>query len=127
MTTITTGVFYVGKDYPGRPAVTCERDAKGTFVLKMRLIDNQGRPAGSQGPQIIEGYAVHWSGPEAQAWHIAHLDLKAGDALALTLVNPRSLIGTRGAPETTAKVVRCELQPRTPACAPTRMTASQSA
>ncbi|WP_431113020.1 hypothetical protein [Variovorax paradoxus] len=104
MTTTTTGVFFVGKDYPGRPAVTADRDPDGSFVLRMRLIDNQG-------PGRIEGYAVRWVGPEAQAWRIAHMNLKAGDALALTLVNPRSLLGTRGSPETTAQVVRCELLP----------------
>jgi hypothetical protein len=111
MTTTTTGVFYVGKDYPGRPAVSEHQDDSLTFVLRMRLIDNQG-------PGRIEGYVVRWSGDAAWAWRLAHPALKAGDALRLVLTNPRSLLGPRGTPETSAQVSACELLPaRAPAVA----------
>jgi hypothetical protein len=111
MTTTTTGVFYVGKDYPGRPAVSEHQDDSKTFVLRMRLIDNQG-------PGRIEGYVVRWSGDAAWAWRLAHPALKAGDALRLVLINPRSLLGPRGTPETSAQVSACELLPaRAPAVA----------
>lgn len=111
MTTTTTGVFFVGKDYPSRPAVSEHHDDSKTFVLRMRLIDNQG-------PGRIEGYVVRWSGAAAQAWRQAHPALKAGDALRLVLINPRSLLGPRGTPETSAQVSACELLPaRAPAVA----------
>ncbi|ATA53897.1 MULTISPECIES: hypothetical protein [Variovorax] len=112
MTTTTTGVFFVGKDYPGRPAVSEHVDDNKDFVLKMRLIDNQG-------PGRVEGYVVRWLGPNAEAWRKAHPALKAGDALRLVLINPRSLLGPRGSPETSASVSSCELLPaRAPAAQP---------
>lgn len=113
MTTTTTGTFFVGKDYPGRPAVTEHLDDSKTFVLKLRVIDNQGTGR-------VEGYVVRWLGPDAKAWHEAHPGIKAGDALRLVLTNPRSLLGPRGSPETSATVTACELLPaRAPAQAPT--------
>ena len=111
MTTTTTGVFFVGKDYPGRPAVSEHVDDNKDFVLKMRLIDNQG-------PGRIEGYVVRWLGPNAEAWRKAHPSLKAGDALRLVLINPRSLLGPRGSPETSAQVSTCELLPARAPAAP---------
>lgn len=111
MTTTTTGVFFVGKDYPNRPAVSDHFNDCEVFILKMRLIDNQG-------PGRVEGYVVRWVGPDAQAWRHAHPALKAGDALRLVLINPRSLLGPRGTPETSAQVSACELLPaRTPTVA----------
>lgn len=102
MTTITTGIFFVGKDHPSRPAVTEHRNDAGEYVLKMRLIDNQGRGR-------VEGYLVRWVGSQAQAWRNAHPALKAGDILRLELENPRSLLGSTGMPETQATVRTCEL------------------
>ncbi|WGT64970.1 hypothetical protein [Variovorax paradoxus] len=113
MTTTTTGVFFVGKDYPGRPAVSEHLNDCEVFILKMRLIDNQG-------PGRVEGYVVRWMGPEAQTWRKAHPALKAGDALRLVLINPRSLLGPRGTPETSAQISSCELLPaRSPVTAQT--------
>lgn len=102
MTTITTGIFFVGKDHPGRPAASEHRDDAGTYVLKLRVIDNQGA-------RRVEGYTVRWLGPQAQAWRNAHPTLKAGDILRLELENPRSLLGSTGMPETQATVRTCEL------------------
>jgi hypothetical protein len=110
MTTTTTGVFFVGKDRPGRPAVSEHKSDAGEFVLKMRLIDNQG-------PRAVEVYVVRWIGPAAAAWRAQHRDLKAGDALRLELANPRSMPGAQ-APEIHAAIKACELLPaRAPAIA----------
>jgi hypothetical protein len=111
MTTTTTGVFFVGKDYPGRPAVSEHHDDSKTFVLKMRVIDNQG-------PGRVEGYVVRWPGAAAEAWRKANPAIKAGDALRLVLINPRSLLGPRGTPETSAQVSTCELLPARAAATP---------
>ena len=110
MTTTTTGVFFVGKDRPGRPAVSDYKTDAGEFVLKMRLIDNQG-------PRAVEVYVVRWIGPAAAAWRSHHRNLKAGDALHLELMNPRSMPGAQ-APEIHAAIKTCELLPaRAPAIA----------
>lgn len=103
MTTTTTGVLFVGKGYPTRPAVSVHKTDRGEFMLKLRLIDNQG-------PRCLEVYVARWIGEEARAWHIAHPDLKAGDALRLTLINPRSMPGAV-APEIHAAITACELLP----------------
>lgn len=112
MTTKTIGTFFVGKDYPGRKAWDTRVEGD-TFTLSLRLIDNQG-------PRCVEPYVVRWRGPEARAWWHTHGPLKAGDALALELENPRSFQGMR-TPEIQANVVRCELLPPR---APAAMTAS---
>jgi hypothetical protein len=110
MTTTTTGVFFVGKDRPGRPAVSEHTSDQSEFVLKMRLIDNQG-------PRAVEVYVVRWVGPDAAGWRARHPGLKAGDALRLELINPRSMPGAH-APETHATISSCELLPaRAPATA----------
>jgi len=110
MTTTTTGVFFVGKDRPGRPAVSEHKSDAGEFVLKMRLIDNQG-------PRAVEVYVARWVGPAAAAWRSQHRDLKAGDALRLVLTNPRAMPGAMS-PETHAAISSCELLPaRAPAVA----------
>jgi hypothetical protein len=110
MTTTTTGVFFVGKDHPSRPAVSEHKNDAGAFVLKMRLIDNQG-------PRAVEVYVVRWVGSEAAAWRARHASLKAGDALRLELINPRSMPGAH-APEIHAAITSCELLPaRTPVTA----------
>ena len=103
MTTTTTGVFFVGKDYPGRPAVSEHHDDSKTFVLKMRVIDNQG-------PGRVEGYVVRWPGAAAEAWRKANPAIKAGDALRLVLTNPRAMPGAMS-PETHAAISSCELLP----------------
>lgn len=108
MTTTTTGVFFVSKDRPGRPAVTEHKSDAGEFVLKMRLIDNQG-------PRAVEVYVTRWTGQAAAAWRANHTALKAGDALRLVLTNPRAMPGAMS-PETHAVVTSCELLPaRAPA------------
>jgi hypothetical protein len=108
MTTTTNGVFFVGKDRPGRPAVTEHQSDAGEFVLKMRLIDNQG-------PRAVEVYVARWVGPAAAAWRAQHRNLKAGDALRLVLTNPRAMPGAMS-PETHAAITSCELLPaRAPA------------
>lgn len=108
MTTTTTGVFFVCKDRPGRPAVSEHTSDHGEFVLKMRLIDNQG-------PRAVEVYVTRWAGPTAAAWRAAHRNLKAGDALHLVLSNPRAMPGPMS-PETHAVISSCELLPaRAPA------------
>jgi hypothetical protein len=108
MTTTTTGVFFVGKDHPSRPAVSEHRNDAGAFVLKMRLIDNQG-------PRAVEVYVARWVGSKAAAWRAQHPSLKAGDALRLELINPRSMPGAH-APEIHAAISSCELLPaRAPA------------
>ena len=110
MTTTTTGVFFVGKDRPGRPAVSEHKSDAGEFVLKMRLIDNQG-------PRAVEVYVARWVGPVAAAWRAQHRDLRAGDALRLVLTNPRAMPGAMS-PETHAAISSCELLPaRAPAVA----------
>lgn len=110
MTTTTTGIFFVGKDHPSRPAVSEHKNDAGAFVLKMRLIDNQG-------PRAVEVYVVRWVGPDAAAWRAQHASLKAGDALRLELINPRSMPGAH-APEIHAAISSCELLPaRAPATA----------
>lgn len=112
MTTTTTGIFFVGKDRPGRPAVSEHTSDAGEFVLKMRLIDNQG-------PRAVEVYVTRWVGPTAAAWRAAHRNLKAGDALRLVLSNPRAMPGAMS-PETHAAISSCELLPaRAPAAAQT--------
>lgn len=103
MTTTTTGIFFVGKDRPGRPAVSEHTSDKGEFVLNMRLIDNQG-------PRAVEVYVTRWIGPTAAAWRVQHRDLKAGDALRLVLSNPRAMPGAMS-PETHAAISSCELLP----------------
>ncbi|MET3915950.1 hypothetical protein ABID97_002732 [Variovorax sp. OAS795] len=103
MTTTTTGIFFVGKDRPGRPAVSEHKSDAGEFVLKMRLIDNQG-------PRAVEVYVARWVGPTAAAWRAKHNDLKAGDALRLVLTNPRAMPGAIS-PETHAVITSCELLP----------------
>jgi len=103
MTTTTTGVFFVGKDRPGRPAISEHKSDAGEFVLKMRLIDNQG-------PRAVEIYVVRWIGPAAAAWRAQHSDLSAGDALRLVLTNPRAMPGAMS-PETHAAICSCELLP----------------
>jgi len=108
VTTTTTGLFFIGKDRPGRAAVSATRNDADAFVLTMRVVDNQG-------PRAVEGYVVRWIGPEAAAWREKHQNLKAGDALRLVLTNPRSMPGTF-APEIHAAIASCELLPaRTPA------------
>ena len=110
MTTTTTGVFFVGKDHPTRPAVSEHRNDAGDFVLKLRVVDNQG-------PRAVEVYIVRWVGESAAAWREKHRHLKAGDALRLVLTNPRSMPGAH-APEIHAAISSCELLPaRTPAAA----------
>ncbi|AGU51556.1 hypothetical protein VAPA_1c44830 [Variovorax paradoxus B4] len=110
MTTTTTGVFFVGKDRPGRPAVSEHTSNAGEFVLKMRVVDNQG-------PRAVEVYVVRWIGPSAAAWRAQHRNLKAGDALRLELTNPRSMPGAQ-APEIHAAIKTCEPLPaRAPAIA----------
>ena len=108
MTTTTTGLFFVGKNYPSRPAVSEHKNDAGDFVLKMRVVDNQG-------PRAVEVYVVRWIGPEAEAWRAQHRGLKAGDALRMVLTNPRSMPGAH-APEIHAAITSCELLPaRAPA------------
>ena len=110
MTTTTTGVFFVGKDRPGRPAVSEHKSDAGEFVLKMRVVDNQG-------PRAVEVYVTRWVGQAAAAWRAQHRHLKAGDALRLVLTNPRAMPGAMS-PETHAAISSCELLPaRTPAAA----------
>ncbi|MFV0678404.1 hypothetical protein [Variovorax sp. tm] len=103
MTTITTGLFFVGKDHATRPAVSEHTNNDGAFVLKMRVVDNQG-------PRAVEVYVVRWVGPEAAVWRAKHRSLKAGDALRLVLTNPRSMPGAH-APEIHAAITSCELLP----------------
>lgn len=110
MTTTTTGLFFVGKNHPTRPAVTEHTNDAGAFVLKMRVVDNQG-------PRAVEGYVVRWVGPEAAAWRAKHPALKAGDALRLELINPRSMPGAH-APEIHAAIRACELMPARAPAAP---------
>jgi len=111
VTTTTTGVFFVGKDHgPKQLAVSEHRNDAGEFVLKLRLIDNQG-------PRRVEVYVARWTGTDAAAWRARHPHLKAGDALRLELVNPRSMPGAV-APEIHAAIRACELLPaRSPAAA----------
>lgn len=103
MTTTTTGVFFVGKDRPGRPAVSEHKSDAGEFVLKMRVVDNQG-------PRAVEVYVTRWVGQAAAAWRAQHRTLKAGDALRLVLTNPRAMPGAMS-PETHAAISSCELLP----------------
>ena len=104
MTTTTTGVFFVGKDRgPKRPAVSEDWSDAGDFVLKMRVVDNQG-------PLRREVYVVRWTGPEAAAWRARHRELKAGNALRLQLTNPHSMPGLH-VPEIHAAISSCELLP----------------
>lgn len=110
MTTTTNGVFFVSKDRPGRPAVTEHKSDAGEFVLKMRLIDNQG-------PRAVEVYVTRWVGPAAASWRVQHGDLKAGDALRLVLINPRAMPGAMS-PETHAAITSCELLPARAPAAP---------
>jgi hypothetical protein len=84
MTSTTTGVFFIGKDCPGRPAVSEHKSDAGEFVLKMRLIYNQG-------PRAVEVYLTRWIGRATADWCTRHPYLKAGDALRLVLINPRSM------------------------------------
>jgi hypothetical protein len=108
MTTTTNGVFFVGSDRPGRPAVRQHKSDAGDFVLKLRVVDNQG-------PRAKEIYVVRWIGLDAAAWRDKHPALKAGDALRLELTNPRSMPGAH-APEIHAAIRTCELLPaRAPA------------
>lgn len=110
MTTTTTGVFFISKDRPGRAAVSEHKSDAGEFVLKMRLIDNQG-------PRTVEVYVTRWVGQAAADWRTQHPDLKAGDALRLVLTNPRAMPGAMS-PETHAAITSCELLPaRAPATA----------
>ncbi|MNW22551.1 hypothetical protein D3C71_2240930 [compost metagenome] len=53
---------------------------------------------------------MRWVGPEASAWRAQNPSLKAGDALRLELINPRSMPGTFQ-PEIHAVIRSCELLP----------------
>ena len=57
MTTTTTGTFYVNKDRPGRPAISEHTSDAGEFVLKMRLVDNQGPRTSLLGADALERLA----------------------------------------------------------------------
>lgn len=101
MPTITTGVFFVGKQ---PPQWSVEGDQ---FVLTLRVVDNQG-------PGRVEPYMVRWVGEAARTWWSEHQGLMtAGRPLHLQLVNPRSFPGLR-APETHATVAQCSLAPLAP-------------
>lgn len=113
MPTVTSGLFFVAKDRPGRAAASAAPAADGSFAVTLRVVDNQG-------PRRVEPYVVRWAGAEASAWWDAHAPLKAGDALALELLNPRAFPGFN-APEIHAEVSCCRLMPRH---APTTMAAS---
>jgi len=103
MPTTTLGLFFVGRDSGTQKAYSTHVDDDKQFVLKLRVVDNQGT-------RRIEPYVVRWKGSEAQAWWNTHGPLKAGDALSLELVNPRSFPGLR-APEIHADIARCRLLP----------------
>ena len=103
MPTLTSGLFFVGRASPARPAAIAHREDDGTFALTLRVVDNQG-------PRALEPYLVRWRGHEAEAWWSAHGPLKAGDALQLELVNPRAHAGLR-VPEIHAQVRTCRLLP----------------
>ena len=103
MPTTATGLFFVGKGSAARPATSTHKDPERGFILKMRVVDNQGQHA-------IEPWVVRWIGPEAEAWWRAHAELKAGDALSLELINPRAFPGVRTT-EIHAQVRACRLLP----------------
>lgn len=116
MPTTTVGLFFIRQGRPSSPAVSVHKSDAGEFVLKLRLLDHQGTHK--------EGYVVRWIGEDARAFYAAHPDLKAGDALSLDLLNPRSLPGVT-APEIHASVRGCRLMPaRSPAAAPPSRTAA---
>jgi len=98
MPTITTGTFFVG-----RRGATAQSDPEHGFVLTLHVLDNQGKGR-------VEPYVVKWTGDAARTWWGAHGPLKAGDALRMELVNPRTFPGLR-APETHAQARACELLP----------------
>jgi hypothetical protein len=114
MPTTTVGLFFVRQGRASNPAVSTHRSDDGQFVLQMRLLDHQGPHK--------EGYVVRWIGEDARAFHAAHPDLKAGDALSLDLLNPRSLPGLQS-PEIHATVRGCRLMP---ARVPAAMTAASA-
>lgn len=118
MPTTVTGTFFVVKDAPQRPATSTHHDPAQGFILKMRVIDNQG-------PRALEPWVVRWVGPEAEAWWRQHAQLKAGDALALEVINPRSFPGIR-ASEIHAHVRTCRLLPPRSAAQQTQSVAEAS-
>ena len=104
MPTKTYGTFFVAKDRPSRAAARTEFAESGTFVLTLRVVDNQG-------PRRVESYVVRWTGADARIWWDSHRPLKAGDPLSLELVNPRSFLGVN-APEIHADITSCRMLPR---------------
>lgn len=116
MPTTTTGLFFVARDYANRAAFSTHNDPDGTFILKVRVVDNQG-------PQRVEAYVVRWTGPQAKAFWDKHGPLKPGTALELELLNPRSFPGLRS-PEIHATVKQCRLMP--PRVASTTTTAAEA-
>lgn len=103
MPTITTGMFFVARKPP-----TTGTAPDGAFQLTLLVKDNQG-------DHKVEPYVVKWTGNAAKNWwQEHHQHLQPGQPLALELHNPRSFVGARGAPETHAVVLRCELAPVAP-------------
>lgn len=115
MPTTTVGLFFIRQGRASNPAVSTHTNDDGQFVLKMRLLDHQNTHK--------ESYVVRWIGEAAQAFHTAHPNLKAGDALSLDLINPCCRPGPLS-PEIHATVRGCRLMPPR---VPTAMTAQARA
>lgn len=116
MPTITQGLFFVARDGgASRPNASTHRDDNGAFVLRLRVVDNQG-------PRKVEPYVVRWIGPAAESWWSTNAPLKAGDPLVLELENPRAMtIAGDVVPSIAAHVRTChKAPPRLPNAAATQ-------
>lgn len=104
MTTRTRGTFFLAKQHGAR---TDFKGPDGAFRVVLRVLDRQGT-------HKVEPYEVTWTGPAAAEWWQQHQGIGPGTPLRLILMNPRSLLGRTGSPETHATVARCRLAPLAP-------------
>lgn len=99
---------HVGTLFLGRARPVTDTNADGDFRLSLVLIDNLG---GGR----VEGYRVHWAGPDARAFWDAHrAELVAGAVVDAELSHLRQHMGTARPPmpELHARVVRLRLLPK---------------
>jgi len=117
MPTIVQGLFFAGKDRPSRPLASTSLTDARQFVLKLRLVDNQGA-------HKVEPWIAQWVGDEAEQWWKANAPVKPGDPLVLTLENPRAMTsGGDVAPSIHAHIRSCRRAPRAHSAAPNNETA----
>lgn len=107
MDTTITGLFVTTKGWnegpsPNRPEGKTRPD--GVFVLRMPLINPQGRRR--------EPYLVTWIGQDAKTWWRENHVIGSGQPLLMTLRHPLIESGLRGIGVIHAQVLSCKTLPR---------------